>query len=273
MAPFADAHMHLFAHGYHPRRDAHPGGDVARYEAIMQAHGITAALAVGYEGEGIDPDNNAYLRSLAAQRPWMSTVAHLPVAPAPTPDRLEKLLTDGHRGIALHCPDAASAHAVAGWPEGSWKVLADRGALVSFNATPEAHPGLAELVRTYTGCRFLFSHVGQPGRYQSPPTKDTAAERLSALLELSSAANCWVKISALYSISDRSNAYPYAEADPFVSVVLDALGPSRCIWGSDFSPTLDHGTFEQAFILPQLEQLSKTEIDRVMGANLLQLLA
>ena len=90
MAPFADAHMHLFMHSYHPRRDAHPGGDVARYEAIMQAHAITAALAVGYEGEGIDPDNNAYLRSLAAQRPWMSTVAHLPVAPAPTSDRLEK---------------------------------------------------------------------------------------------------------------------------------------------------------------------------------------
>ena len=92
-------------------------------------------------------------------------------------------------------------------------------------------------------------------------------------MELSSAANCWMKISALYSISDRSNAYPYAEADPFVSVVLDTFGPSRCIWGSDFSPTLDHGSFEQAFIVPQLDQLSKTEIDRVMGANLLQLLA
>jgi len=118
---------------------------------------------VGYEGEGIDPDNNAYLRSLAAQRPWMSTVAHLPVAPAPT----------------------------------------------------------------------------------RPPG----------------------------GTADRSNAYPHPEADPVVSVVLDAFGPSRCIWGSDFSPTLDHGTFEQAFNVPQLDQLSETEIDRVKGANLLQLLA
>ena len=56
-------------------------------------------------------------------------------------------------------------------------------------------------------------------------------------------------------------------------MVLDAFGPSRCIWGSDFSPTLDHGTFEQAFNVPQLDQLSETEIDRVKGANLLQLLA
>jgi L-fuconolactonase len=93
------------------------------------------------------------------------------------------------------------------------------------------------------------------------------------LLKLSSTGNCWIKISALYSISARSNSYPYAEADPFISVVLDTFGPSQCIWGSDFSPTLDHGTFEQAFIVPQLDQLSKTEIDQVMGANLRQLLS
>jgi L-fuconolactonase len=265
--------MHLFARGYHPELHAAGDSDVHRYEAIMKAHNITAALAVGYEGEGIDPDNNAYLRSLAVQRPWMSTVAHLPLLPPPSVKHLEKLLRAGHSGIALHCPDAISAHAVAGWPEGRWELLADRGALVSLNATPEAHPGLAVLARAYTGCRFLFSHVGQPGRYEAPPTKDAVSGRLSALLELSSAGNCWVKISALYSISARADSYPYAEADPFVSVVLDTFGPSRCLWGSDFSPTLDHGTFDQAFIVPQLSQLSKTDIDRVMGTNLLQLFA
>ena len=192
---------------------------------------------------------------------------------ATVPDHLEKLLAAGHSGIALHCPDAVSAHTVACWPEGSWELLNDRGALVSFNATPEAQPGLAKLVRAYTQCQFLFSHVGQPGSYQSPPTKNAARERLSALLKLSSAKNCWIKISALYSISARSNTHPHIEADPFVSVVLDTFGPSQCIWGSDFSPTLDHGTFEQAFIVPQLGQLSRTEIDRIMGANLLQLLS
>jgi L-fuconolactonase len=273
MAPIADAHMHLFTHGYHPGLDVSGGSDVDRYEAIMATHNISAALAVGYEGEGIDPDNNVYLRSLAARRTWMSTVAHLPVSPPPDLDRLEKLLEAGHRGIALHCPDAASAQAVANWPKSSWESLADRGALVSFNATPPAHPHLAELVRTYTHCQFLFSHVGQPGQYQFPPTEAAANERLSSLLALKSVANCWVKISALYSISARADAYPYVEADPFVSVVLEAFGPSRCLWGSDFSPTLDHGTFEQALDVPQLHQLSEPEMTQVMGANLLQLLA
>ena len=187
MAAFADAHMHLFVHGYHPRPDAPDSGDVDRYEAIMRAQDITAALAVGYEGEGIDPDNNAYLRSLAAQRPWMSTVAHLPVAPPPTSDGLEKLLTAGHRGIALHCPDAGNGRTVARLAGRVWELLDSRGALVSFNAIPEAQPGLARLIRAYPGCQFLFSHVGQPGPYQSPPTRKTASERLSALLKMNSA--------------------------------------------------------------------------------------
>ena len=120
--------MHLFVHGYHRGRDA-PGSDVARYEAIMEVYDIAAALVVGYEGEGIDPDNNAYLRSLAVQRPWMSTVAYLPVSPPPTVDHLDELLTAGHRGTAVHCLDAVSAHAVANWPKGCWELLADRGAL------------------------------------------------------------------------------------------------------------------------------------------------
>jgi predicted amidohydrolase YtcJ len=102
MAPFADAHMHLFAHGYHPGLNASGGSDVDRYEAIMETHNNTAALAVGYEGEGIDPDNNAYLRSLAVQRPWMSTVAHLPVAPPPTLDHVKRCtgLTQRNTGSA-----------------------------------------------------------------------------------------------------------------------------------------------------------------------------
>jgi L-fuconolactonase len=272
MTSVADAHMHLFAHGYHPGRHA-SGSDVDRYEAIMETHDITAALVVGYEGEGIDPDNNAYLRSLAERRPWMSTVAHLPIGPAPTPDPMEKLLVAGHCGIALHCPDAASADVVAGWSAGGWELLSSRGALVSFNARPEAHPGLAEVVHAYGGCRFLFSHLGQPGSYRTPPTEAAARERLSALLTLSSAGNCWVKISALYSVSARSDAYPYPEADPFVEVLLDGFGPSRCLWGSDFSPTLEHGTFEQAIVVPQFRGLSEGETDEVMGANLLQLLS
>ncbi len=263
--------MHLFTRGYHPETAGAAGTDVDRYQALRQRHNITAALAIGYEAEGIDPDNNAYLRSLVSRHPWMTTIAYLPTWPAPTPERLDELLAAGHRGIALHCLDAAAAEAVAGWPARVWSRLEGHGALVSLNSTPEAHPGLAELVRTTSGCQFLFSHVGQPGRYQQAAASErAAAQRLAALLALASSENCWVKISALYAISDRP--YPYPDADPFVTVVLNAFGPGKCLWGSDFSPTLDHGTFEQALVVPQLSHLSNRERGQVMGGNLLQLL-
>jgi len=271
--PVADSHMHLFPRGYHPRPDAAEGIDISRYEALRERHGIFAALVIGYQGEGIDPHNNAYIRVLAADRPWMTTVAHLPVSPAPTQQHLESLFEAGHKGIGLHCLNAASAAAVTQWPRERWAHLEHQGALVSLNSTPEAQPGLQELVRTRPGCRFLFAHLGQPGRYWQKPTATEAEQRLSPLLTLSDLSNCWVKISALYAISGQQNGYPYSEADPFVTVLLNAFGPSKCLWGSDFSPTLDHGTFDQALQVTQLGQLSPAERNSIMGINLQTLIA
>ena len=187
MAPFADAHMHLFAHGYHPGRNA-PGSDVDRYEAIMEAHNITAALVVGYEGEGIDPDNNAYLRSLAVQRPRMSTVAHLPVSPPPALDHLER-------------------------------------------------PGTAESPCTV--------------RMPRPPTPSPAG--------LKTAGSSW---------PTEAHWSPSTQHPGRIPAWLNWFAPTPD--ASSCSPT---SASRQAFILPQLDQLSTTEIDQVMGANLLQPLA
>jgi hypothetical protein len=48
-------------------------------------HEIELALAIGYEGDGIDPDNNLYPRQLAPSCGWLRTLAF--VAANPSPDR------------------------------------------------------------------------------------------------------------------------------------------------------------------------------------------
>ena len=76
----ADAHIHFFRNGY--RRPGLPSmlgdAETAVYDALRQLHGLTLALAIGYQADGIDPDNNAYIRGLAATRPWLRTLAYLP---------------------------------------------------------------------------------------------------------------------------------------------------------------------------------------------------
>ena len=275
MDQFADAHLHLFTNGFRGRggsSPAGPGREVDAYEVLARRHGIVAGLVIGYEGEGIDPDNNSYIRSLAATHPWMSTVADVSADAAPDPIRLDRLLSLGHRGIALYVADAESAAAVSSWPTENWRVLEARNAIVSVNAGPGGIRGLVNVVERASGCTFLFSHLGDPGRFAQPPSADDAAHRIGALLRLARNDNVYVKVSGLYAISDPANAYPHEAAWPFIDVVLQKFGPDHCLWGSDFSPCLDDVSFEQVIRNPVLEGLPAADYDRVMGGNLISLL-
>ena len=202
----------------------------------------------------------------------MSTVAHVSADVAPDPASLDRLIELGHRGIAIYVMDVEAAGAVSSWPAESWRRLEERGAIVSLNAAPAATQGLVDLVERTSGCTFLFSHLGDPGRFTSPPSADEAAHRLGALLRLARNDNVYVKISGLYAISDPAGAYPHEAAWPFIDLVLEHFGPGRCLWGSDFSPCLDDVSFEQVIRNPVLDQLPAADYDRVMGGNLLQLL-
>jgi L-fuconolactonase len=275
VAPIADAHLHLFTHGFHGRAGSSPADpslEVDAYEVLARRHGVVAGLVIGYEGEGIDLVNNSYIRSLAATRPWMSTVAHVSAEAEPDPDHLEQLMAAGHRGIALYVQDAVTARSVNSWPAEAWRFMEERGAIVSLNASPAGTQGLVELVERTSGCTFIFSHLGDPGRFTKPPSADDAARRIGALLRLARNDNVYVKISGLYAISEPANAYPHEAAWPFIELVLDKFGPGHCLWGSDFSPCLDEVSFDQVIRTPVVERLPRADSDRVMGGNLMELL-
>ncbi|MCL8026447.1 amidohydrolase family protein [Nocardioides bruguierae] len=268
----ADAHMHLFQRGYHPEQGSAGGSDLARYEAFRAEHGVEAALVVGYVEEGIDPANNGYLRGLALDRPWMTTLAH--VVGTPTADEARRLLDEGHRGVSVLCRTEQDAAWLASWPDEIWQALEDAAAIVSINGAPPAHPGLAAVVRARPGCTFLCAHLGEPGSYASVPTHDQARARLAGLLALGGEANAYVKASGFYQTSTAldagSTAHP--QARPFVDVLLEAFGPRHLVWGSDFSPVADHTDLDTAASPGALAGLAPDDLAAVMGGNLLGLL-
>lgn len=271
----ADAHLHLFSRGFPGRYGRSVLGrdlEIEAYEAFRTAHGIKAGLVVGYEGEGIDPDNNAYIRRLAADRPWLATLAYAESQKLMSDDAIERWIAEGHVGIAVYLPDAAASAAVAAWPATLWRRLERHGAIVSLNAPPPYIDSFAHRVEAHGDCRFLFSHLGLPGRFSPPPAPDEAADRLRPLLRLANAANAMVKISGLYAVSEPAHAYPHAAAAPFIDLLLERFGPKRCLWGSDFSPALDFVSFAQAVSIPWLDRLSEADRALVMGGNLLRIL-
>ena len=272
--PTADAHVHFFRDGYAgtlgPPADARD--DLAAYEQLRRHHGIARSLVIGYEAEPRYRDNNAHVLERARTRPWMAVAAYLPVEPPPTPDALRALRADGAVGFAIYLPDPVSADALRAWPVETLAELREQRAVVSLNVRPEAAERIAGVIDALEGCAILVSHLGLPGPFPEPPTAGQARERLSALIVLSARAHVAVKLSGLYAISDPAHDYPHAAAQPFVDVVLEAFGPARLLWGSDYTPALDFVSFAQTADARILAACSPGELEDVMGGNLLRLL-
>jgi len=269
----ADAHLHLFRHGF-------PGvygrglvaSEIDVYEAFREKHGIAAGLIVGYQGDGIDPTNNAYIRELAATRPWMATLAYVEPAALPSPATIAALLAEGHAGLAVYVPDAAAASALAQWDPGTWQTLDAAAAIVSFNVGLPQIGALAAIAAAAPGCRLIASHMGMPGTHPATPTTQEVETELAPLLALAAHPNVFVKLSGFYAVSDPAHAWPHPAAAPFVAVLVRHFGAERCLWGSDYSPALDHVSFVQTITVPGLDGFDAATRAAVMGGSLLRIL-
>ncbi len=96
------------------------------YEALRLTRGVDLALAIGYEAEGIDPINNAYLRQLSQFRSWLRTLAFVETPPPPEPRTIAALLEAGHAGLAIYAQNGPDAESVLRWPPACWRLLRSR---------------------------------------------------------------------------------------------------------------------------------------------------
>lgn len=271
----ADSHMHLFRNGY--RHDSVPAlfgsRELEAYEALRVTYGIDLALAVGYEGDGIDPGNNDYILELSRSRSWLKTVAYVDLRDPCDPTAVEVLLERGHCGLSLYVTDADRAEALLRWPRAAWEILQERRAIISFNARPPAIDLLRPRLSALPGVVFLFSHLGLPGPLAPDAQRMAVEERLASLLPLAELPNCYVKISGLYGTSEPAYAYPHPGAYHAIRIVIDEFGPARCIWGSDFAPSLEFVSFPQTIHIPGFSELPEAERNLIFRENLGRLLA
>src|ERR1700753_3962179 len=112
----ADAHMHLFPSGHARAGHASLFGprEFDAYCALRASYGIERALAIGYEADGFDPQNNTTLRRLAAKNDWLSSLAYVDPHADPDASAIAHLMADGHSGLAIYVTDPARADALLG---------------------------------------------------------------------------------------------------------------------------------------------------------------
>lgn len=270
----ADAHIHLFKNGYH----AQYGEGWARnnelqcYEALRTKHDIARALVVGFEGDPQFDGNNRHLAKWGELYPWMAPLCYVNCQRIPaiaTPDQ-------PFAGLALYVSNADDIAGLTQWPERFYQNLNERRSIISINAGPAMLEKLSPFIQRLENCPILISHLGLPGKFAQEPTAATAAQALKPLCSLSQFPNVMVKTSALYAISEPAYDFPHRSALPLLRGIYAAFGADRLLWGSDFSPSLEHISFVQTIealeVLNSSLEWPEPEMQQIRGGNLLRLL-
>lgn len=251
--------MHLFRDGFlEGGRD-----ELAWYEELRAAAGVTAALVVGYEGGPRFAGNNAHILALSRQLDWVRPTAFVDVAAPPSPAALRGMREDGFVGWSVYLP--AEGPSLSDWSSDHLAALA--GGILSVNASPVALDRAQGALGTITDTRVLVSHLGLPGSTACDTDIATVRGMLAPLLTLAPLEHIAVKLSGLYAIDP---SYPHAGARTTVEAVLDAFGTDRIVWGSDFSPVASEVAPSDLMVVPEwiLAGLSPSETDAIRGGTL-----
>jgi predicted TIM-barrel fold metal-dependent hydrolase len=245
-----DSHCHAWRLWPYPPLvpDEASRGTIEQLIYEMDVHGVQEA-AVVCAGIENNRDNLEYV-SFARDRyrgrlhiladldcTWDSTY-HTPGSA----DRLRKL--DDRYGLL------GFTHYVAedndGWlaseeADAVFAVAAERDLVVSLAASPAWQADLRKLARRHPTVPVLCHHLGGISTAGGPDE--------GGLEEIAASAACpsiLIKVSGFHYASERGWEYPWPRAVSALQRIVDAYGPGRLCWGSDFPASTRYCTYRQS---------------------------
>lgn len=238
-----DAHCHCWASWPYPRAAAAPPIDVARHgsaERLLSAlreAGVDRALVVA-AGIGDPPqDDDAYVADAASRNPeLLSWFADLDSRWSPryhdghATDRLADVRHPSLVGVTHYLADSADGWWESPDAEELGDSLAARHLALSLHAPPVWHPSVAGWARRHPDVPVLLHHLGLAAD----------AAQLSALLGLAAVPSLHVKASGFPYVA-RGTGPGFPTAIDGLRRIVDAFGPARVLWGSDFPVSPEHG--------------------------------
>lgn len=126
---------------------------------------------------------------------------------------------------------------------------------------PRHLPAIATLARRHPDLPIVLDHGGKPD-----PRADLANWRAD-LRELARAPNVFAKLSGL--VTEAGAGWTIDEVRPVAEALLEAFGPNRLMWGSDWPVLLlagDYGAWWRATAV-LLDPLTPAERDLVLGGT------
>lgn len=259
-----DCHAHVWnpADGYpwirpgSPHHRAYRVADLARSGAGLDVTGTV--LVEASRGDAGETDT---LRAARTAHPGTVAgyVGNLHVYGDAGPDRFRALLDD----LADDRPNGMrlGGRTWSATPEPAralLDVLAEYGMALDLNLGAGALRTAADVADRYPGLTVVVDHLGNPGNL----TTDDPSDWLRDLAYAAGRAGVVVKISGLLT---QQRGVPAGRVVELVRRVVDAVGPDRCVLGSDWPICLPAGSRAEALRLAGsgLAGLTAAERERV----------
>lgn len=234
-APVFDAHVHVWS----ADRERYPmvsgrdrplehDGSAETLLSQMDAAGVSGALLVQTPWLGED---NRYLVDAMRRHPrrfaalgWLED----PLA-IHAPDRIERHYhEDGFRGVRLHLTDdRVNAGVAAGECDSLFRKVQALEVPVQFLNRVPSHPTVLSVARRFPELALVIDHLGHPEAAESPEYASS-----KTFFELAGHPNVYVKVSN-HVLSSRA-PYPWPDLHGYQRRLLDAFGPRRLMWGSNW---------------------------------------
>lgn len=139
--------------------------------------------------------------------------------------------------------------------------VAEAGLCYDLLTLPHQLPAAIETVRALPRLTFVLDHLSKP------PIASGAVEPWAASLrELAAEPNVFCKLSGMVTEADQ-DSWTVADLRPYAETALEAFGPSRLMFGSDWPVCLVAASYDRVFDAARelTAGLSDTERDEVFG--------
>ncbi len=244
--PKVDCHCHVLDPSGFPyapdvlyRPAGQEVGSADYFAQVLAAYGVQHALLVG-PNSGYATDNRCLLDAIARGQGRFKGIAV--VSNQASIDELQSLKAQGIVGVAFNYSLHGLSHYADTGP--LMQRLADLGMFVQVQVEQAQLKALSPVL---LGCaaNILVDHCGRP-----TVAEGVKGEGFDALLRLAESGRTTVKLSGFAKFSQVD--FPFADTLPFARALLDAFGPSHCVWASDWpflkAPyRLDYGPLLQLF--------------------------
>ena len=265
-----DSHQHFWK--YHPVKDAWITDDMKviqsdflpeHLHAILQENGVHGCVAVQADQS---EDETQFLLDLAATHPFVKgVVGWIDLRADKLSERLdhfsqyEKL--KGFRHIVQGEPDPAFLLR-EDFCEGV-RTLMQYDLSYDILVYPIQLPAVEKFVQLFPDQRLVIDHMAKP----YCKTGDIAAWEKS-MRAIAQSGSVYCKLSGLVTEADWQN-WTAKDFQPYLDVVLEAFGPQRLMYGSDWPVCLLAASYAQVkgIVTDYISRLSPAEQAAIMGGN------